>query len=652
MPTANRTPGEFKPGDLVYFYADPKHEDYCVEVVEQTALRGYTRVQAWGLQTTGWYAGGDAVTADFRLLKRPKAGRRFVSPLPAPPNRGAAGAMLDPELPRQLAEAVMTQTAGWRAWYAGGRISLPTAVNTITTSVSVCSAIRLFTGAATDVGAAHFDNWRDTDWSEGGGYNVPNNFTVEQLEEYFWKALTLVLNHMDKSVTRCMACARAGRTSITHRNGHPVPRGSGGCEHFRCISCGLQQDVECVSCSTLHRTAAGYPADAVRYVCGNCCTHVECSCGCGATALRNHVCAAGHGPDCCDCPRCERPGCSRTQRDCCGRCASHCVCGDRCFPLQTHPLQKFPAPEGEKGLTRLIGTELETARAAKFGPKLRAAQKKWKFSVVSDGSIDAGGAEVVTQPAGGSQWAAMVKDLGEGFYEAETETSKLCGQHVHVDAGDLTVWDIRRLIKLYAAVEWALFDALPSERAQSRYCRPCGPEYTQWLAEFGTKPLKKMDLARKQYGLRTVPYGPSMAFKTKSAATRAMKEDLDNRRAHKYDETRYKALNLHSYWLRGTVEFRHAHGTNNPEQIYHWGLLCASIVEYAVKASDAELTALIDGAKVGADTSFVVARRVLLGVLSRFKLQTTREWLLGRWAKFTKSPGIAKAYHRDENGEV
>jgi hypothetical protein len=48
--------------------------------------------------------------------------------------------------------------------------------------------------------------------------------------------------------------------------------------------------------------------------------------------------------------------------------------------------------------------------------------------------------------------------------------------------------------------------------------------------------------------------------------------------SHKYNPTRYRGLNLHSFNYRGTVELRYWDGTLEAEDIKAWVILCLRLV--------------------------------------------------------------------------
>jgi hypothetical protein len=61
----------------------------------------------------------------------------------------------------------------------------------------------------------------------------------------------------------------------------------------------------------------------------------------------------------------------------------------------------------------------------------------------------------------------------------------------------------------------------------------------------------------------------------------------------RYNPTRYRGLNLHSFNYRGTIEFRYFDGTLNPADIKAWGTLCLRLVLKSLNE-----TAVLRGIKV------------------------------------------------------
>ena len=170
--------------------------------------------------------------------------------------------------------------------------------------------------------------------------------------------------------------------------------------------------------------------------------------------------------------------------------------------------------------------------------------KIWRF--VSDGSIRA------THKVGNEQIA-----INDRRYKVEMNSPKLeysemgklqevvralrhagavvntsCGMHVHVDASKHTAQSLKNALSIMYSKEDILFKALKvNPNRVQRWC----------------KKVKEEKLER----IRKLPSGADM---------RQMRDlwysDTDDEPSYHYNETRYYALNLHSVFYRGTLEWR------------------------------------------------------------------------------------------------
>ena len=104
---------------------------------------------------------------------------------------------------------------------------------------------------------------------------------------------------------------------------------------------------------------------------------------------------------------------------------------------------------------------------------------------------------------------------------------------------------------------------VPDRRRSSKYCLPCGVGYAK-LIEAGKLPYQKV--------------------KTDVIAG-VYKKDRPERQ-EKYSEARYNALNIHSWFYRGTVECRMFEGTIDPQMITLWGMMLANILDHTIKTTD------------------------------------------------------------------
>lgn len=105
-----------------------------------------------------------------------------------------------------------------------------------------------------------------------------------------------------------------------------------------------------------------------------------------------------------------------------------------------------------------------------------------------------------------------------------------CGTHIHVSADDLTPQQIRNLVNIFSSKEDYLWDALQVSSAREGYCHKCDSEF---VAQLNQKRPKTMEQIKKLW----------------------YKGDMEQQYTH-YSSTRYRTLNLHSFFQHGHYEIR------------------------------------------------------------------------------------------------
>jgi hypothetical protein len=215
---------------------------------------------------------------------------------------------------------------------------------------------------------------------------------------------------------------------------------------------------------------------------------------------------------------------------------------------------------------------------------------------VEDGSLPSSGFEINSAPAFGDAFIRQIVEICAALNSEGAKVTEACGYHVHVDARDLSYLDVQRVIRLYAKIESALFSIVPPSRRTSHYCSPCGERYLNAVNTGRIPDDKKIEYAT---------YGSTCA---------------DHCKRSKYHESRYAALNLHSWFFRGTLECRMAAGTAREDKVICWALLWANIIDWSKAHTDKDIEALPHD-----------AWECLLSVAPTAEV---REWLLDRRAKF------------------
>lgn len=228
--------------------------------------------------------------------------------------------------------------------------------------------------------------------------------------------------------------------------------------------------------------------------------------------------------------------------------------------------------------------------------------RQWRAGVHPDGSC---GYEVVTAPVSGKYIDECIgRDLGDALSQAEASANESCGVHVHVDAHDLQWADMMRLLRIYAHIEPVLYAIAGQNRVTNTYCLPVGVRYAAALESDDPKG-SILHVAQTTGAIPNAKYG---------------RDRLRANKPTKKDTGRYKGLNIAPWiagrhrnargkqWLYGTlfaregkipnpkpvardttVEFRLHRNTLDTRRVAGWAKLCAAVVDYAVKASDAEV---------------------------------------------------------------
>lgn len=116
---------------------------------------------------------------------------------------------------------------------------------------------------------------------------------------------------------------------------------------------------------------------------------------------------------------------------------------------------------------------------------------------------------------------------------AKSDATRGCGVHIHIGAKGHTPQTLRNLANIMASHEDLLVSALNLDRNRiNRYCRTVDPRFLEQLNR--RKPNTMAALADIWY----------------------RSQDADYCRSQHYNDSRYRMLNLHATFTKGTVEFR------------------------------------------------------------------------------------------------
>ena len=138
---------------------------------------------------------------------------------------------------------------------------------------------------------------------------------------------------------------------------------------------------------------------------------------------------------------------------------------------------------------------------------------------------------------------------------AGAKVNDSCGIHIHVDASTHNVKTLRNIVNIMAAKEDLLYKALKVDVERQYYCKKAD---TRFLDEMNHRRPKSMEQME-----------------------RIWYNGMGSRHAH-YDESRYHALNLHSVFSKGTIEFRLFNSTLHAGEVKSYIQLCLAISHQAL----------------------------------------------------------------------
>ena len=187
--------------------------------------------------------------------------------------------------------------------------------------------------------------------------------------------------------------------------------------------------------------------------------------------------------------------------------------------------------------------------------------RSWK--VMADSSLNADRsrqAEVVS-PILHYEDLEQLQEVVRAIRHASARVDFSTGIHVHVDAARFDAAAIQRLVKVVNKQERLIEHALGiSENRRVRWCRGIDPTFLARIEQ--RRPATLEDLNVAWYGYL-------------------------NRSPIHYDQSRYRGLNLHNVWYRGTIEFRWFEGTLHAGKVKAYVQFVLALAAKALNAKTA-----------------------------------------------------------------
>ena len=195
------------------------------------------------------------------------------------------------------------------------------------------------------------------------------------------------------------------------------------------------------------------------------------------------------------------------------------------------------------------------------------------WTIMSDASVNSQGGqacEFVT-PKCTYEDIEQVQECIRALRRAGAKINQSCGLHIHIDGANHTAQSLKNLAFTFRAKQDLIFKAVAPSRINNRYCAPLTDDLVGNI-----KKIKKLDGEK----MKDAWYGTYRDFRGADAH---------------YHASRYHALNLHSLWYRGTVEFRLFNSTLHAGEVRAYINLCLAMSAAAINAKRASAEPLENG---------------------------------------------------------
>lgn len=191
--------------------------------------------------------------------------------------------------------------------------------------------------------------------------------------------------------------------------------------------------------------------------------------------------------------------------------------------------------------------------------------------------------------------------------EAGAKANSSCGIHIHVDGANHTPKSLKKLINFMVARQDLIYEALNIGARGDQWCRKLNP---QLLVEMRKdKNLSKSSAENIWYSRANDNYCGG----------------IDHQH---YNTTRYHGVNLHSYFSKGTVEFRLFNSTLHAGKIKAYIQFCLAVSSWAITSEDNTVFRSMAG--YNAEKKVTIMRNILTHRLGLFgdEFKTCRLWMM------------------------
>lgn len=244
--------------------------------------------------------------------------------------------------------------------------------------------------------------------------------------------------------------------------------------------------------------------------------------------------------------------------------------------------QKFGVEVEFTGITRsmaaravhsIVGGSVTGPRSDAYYTRIITDNLGRKWKVMRDSSIspirksgnediDEYRVEFVTPPLHYSDIETL-QTIIRKFKEIGGVPHSSCGIHIHIDGANHTADSLRRMVSFMYSRQDIIYEALGVEDRKYSWCKPICQELNSTMKN--RKHPSKNDIERIWYSDSNDDYRGGISYEH-------------------YNQTRYHALNLHSFFSKSTVEFRLFNSTLHAGKIKAYVQFCLALSAWSIES--------------------------------------------------------------------
>jgi len=156
---------------------------------------------------------------------------------------------------------------------------------------------------------------------------------------------------------------------------------------------------------------------------------------------------------------------------------------------------------------------------------------------------------------------SIVRDLKK----SGAKVNESCGIHIHIDGANHCPKSLRRLVNFIIARQDLINEALENKNRTNEWCKKLSPALLSDMKK--NKEISKTEIERIWYSESNDGYWEGISHEH-------------------YNRTRYHGINLHSYFAKGTVEFRLFNSTLHAGKVKAYIQFCLAISAWAIESDD------------------------------------------------------------------